>query len=285
MLHRYTYHAGLTTSDHAREKGAAPNDETSYLASQKKWGPDPERNWPQILHRPERNELPAPDYPIGILRYNGKIVLDLDNRPILDYVDLPATLSTEFSGQHMETITRLDPRISHKDFRARMPKTRKGRRGQTLKPYSLSAIAMRMARFRRKHGLSSWIQHEGSKNQNKLPMSQLSQGNTEADSTQRVLSPSPVAQANANSEKKGERATRAGRQALSVKATQERDDKNTSKLSKLRAAESEANGQIRVEISTKRKRTNHASPDIDQVELVRKRYNLRRPSRPSTPPP
>lgn len=81
--------------------------------------------------------------------------MDLENHPILDYVDLHATISTEFSGRDMEAIVRLDPRISRNDFRARMPSTRRiGRDGQIVKPsYGVSAISMRMLRFRMENGL------------------------------------------------------------------------------------------------------------------------------------
>lgn len=183
----------LTVSDHPRERGNSTNDVTSYLPSQKEWGPDRERNWPGILHRLERRELPFPDYDVGNLYYNGRVVLDLDNHPVLDYIDLPATLSTRFSGQYMEAITRLDPRISHNDFLVRMPARRVGRDSYTVRPpYSLSTIAMRMSRFRQEHGLLSWTKREGSKNIRDNVLSRLPWENIENNS---ILPPSLVTQA------------------------------------------------------------------------------------------
>lgn len=246
---------------------------TSYLPSQKGWGPDRNQNWPGILHRLERRGLSVADYHVGNLYYNGRLVLDLDNNPILDYVDLPATLSTEFSGEYMEAITRLDPRISHKDFRARMPETRRiGRDGQTVRPsYSLSTIGMRMTRFRQEQGLISWTKREGSESIRDFLISNLPQENIEANSTRGVLPPSLVAQADSWSRNKGKYAARAGGRALSQKERQERDDKEAQKLAKLRTAEVESEGKTQVQVGEKRKRTACDSPDVDEVESANKR--------------
>ncbi|MCJ1263534.1 hypothetical protein MMC22_003404 [Lobaria immixta] len=262
------------------QKRVAPNDVTSYLPSQKEWGANRVRNWPEILHRLEQRELRVPDYKVGDLYYNGRIVLDIDNHPVLDYVDLPATLSTEFSGLHMEAIARLDPRISHNDFRVRMPRTRQiGRDGRTLRPSpSLSAIGMRMTRFRQQNGLLSWTRREGSKNISGFMMSRLPQENIVANSTRGVLPPSLVEQADARDKNKGQYAARAGGRALSETARRERDDKESAKLAKLRAVEDQAKGQDQAQLGTKRKRTNHASPDTSEMELTNKR---RKPSDPS----
>ncbi|MCJ1270498.1 hypothetical protein MMC22_010395 [Lobaria immixta] len=117
----------LGSYDNPRERGANPNDVTSYLAIQKEWGPDRDVHWPKIegnvLHRFERNDYPIPEYTPEVWYDTGRIVLDLDNNPILKYEIIPATLSSELSGRDMEAIKRLDLRISRKDFRARMPST------------------------------------------------------------------------------------------------------------------------------------------------------------------
>lgn len=266
-------------SDPPREHGFAPDDVTSYLPSQKEWGPDRERNWPEILHRLERRELPVSDYLVGNLVYNGRVVLDLDNRPVLDFVDLPATLSTEFSGRCMEAISRLDPRISHGDFRARMPKTRRmGRDGQTVRPScSLSAIGMRMTRFRQEHGLISWTKREGSDNIRDFLINKLPQQNIEANSTRGVLPPSLLAQADARSRNKGQYSARAGGRALSQQERQNRNNKETERLAKLREAEVEFREEVRVQVGSKRKRATKASPDSDEVEVMSKRCKVGSP--------
>lgn len=243
--------------DYPQNRGAAPNDITSYLPSQKEWGPDRERSWPNVLHRVERKGLSVPDYQVRPLYYNGRVVLDLDSHPVLNYVDLPATLSTEFSGQHMEAITRIDPRISHNDFRVRMPNIRRiGQDGQTIRlSYSLGAIGMRMSRFRRENRLLAWKLQEGSQNTSDFPVSKLPKENITANSTE--------------------------------KTRKERDAKGMGKLAKLRTARLEATNQGldelqsriqgqdqegQIQVGTKRKRAKYASPDMgDDVQSVNKR--------------
>lgn len=183
----------------------------------------------------------------------------------------------------MEAITRLDPRISHNDFRVRMPKTRPiGRDGRTPRTsYSLSAIGMRMTRFRQQNGLLSWTRREGSKSISDFLMSRLPQENIGANSTRGVLPPSLVEQADARSKNKGQYAARAGGRALSEKARKKRYDKERSKLAKLRGAEVQVKEQVQAQTGTKRKRTSHASPDTFEMELTNKR---RKPSNTSQIP-
>ncbi|MCJ1260544.1 hypothetical protein MMC22_000406 [Lobaria immixta] len=114
--------------DHPRERGIANNDVTSFLPSQRDWGPDRDLHWPKIkdnvLHRFERNEYPILDYKQEVWFHAGKIALDLDNHAILKYHVLPATLSSVISGRDMEAMKRLNLRIGRKDFRARVPSAR-----------------------------------------------------------------------------------------------------------------------------------------------------------------
>ena len=162
----------LIFSDHPRERGIAANDVTSFLPSQKAWGPDRDLHWPNIkdnvLHRFERKGYPIPDYQPEVWYYEGKVVLDSDNHAILNYEVLPATLSSELSGRDIEAIKRLDLRIGRKDFRARMPSTiftKDKNKPQSTKPlHTLSAIGMRTTRFRKENGLISWTEREGGDN-------------------------------------------------------------------------------------------------------------------------
>lgn len=284
----------LTALDHPRERGVADDDVTSYLPRQKAWGPDREQNWPDILHRLERRGHPVPDYEVKNLMHNGQIVLDRDDRPILDYADLPATLSTEFSGRNMEAITRLDPRIGHRDFWVRMPKTRRtGPNGQTIRQsYSLSTIGMRMTRFRQENGLLSWKVREGSKNIREFLIKQLPQENVRANSTQGIPPPSLPEQMDARQKNKGQHPARAGQRALSETARKERNDKEGAKLAKLRAAQNEAKVQAQVQgpdqaqegnpiqergqalNGNKRRRTRDASSDDEEMQRAIKRNKI-----------
>ena len=64
----------------------------------------------------------------------------------------------------MEAIRRINPNITHKDFRARMPHHRSlGDTGEGLADmYSLTAIGMRMTRFRARAGCIAWGTRAGS---------------------------------------------------------------------------------------------------------------------------
>lgn len=225
----------------------------------------------------------------------AKIVLDQDNRPVLDFEDLPAILSAELSGQHMEAIARLDPRISHRDFLARMPKERRIRRnGQTIiKPsYSLSAIGMRVSRFRQENGLLSWNKREGSQNINQHLINRLPLENYEANSTRGIPPPGLLEQSKARQKNKAQHLARAGQRALSESERQKRQAKEDERLARLRAAEAEAkepkigeqdqeqdrvmdplaqeHGQVRN--GSRRKRTRDASADNDEeAQPVNKR--------------
>ena len=54
----------------------------------------------------------------------NKIVLDMDNHPVVAYEDIPLVLSSNFraneEGFLLEAIGRIDPRIERADFLARM---------------------------------------------------------------------------------------------------------------------------------------------------------------------
>ena len=51
---------------------------------------------------------------------DGRVVLDLDNNPVMDFRDLPATLSSEVEPALLEAIRRIEPRIRWQDCRARL---------------------------------------------------------------------------------------------------------------------------------------------------------------------
>ncbi|MCJ1282964.1 hypothetical protein MMC26_002291 [Xylographa opegraphella] len=142
--------------DHPRARGLGADDVTSFLPAQKTWGIE-RQYWPDVLfqiipdkstHLPEDNVKPW--------YRNGMILLDQDNRPLNDYDSIPATLSTEIEGQYMEAMSRLDSRIKHADFRARMPSTMVVKAGNPAVPlFTLNTISMRMSRFRDQAALVS----------------------------------------------------------------------------------------------------------------------------------
>lgn len=270
----------LTFLDHPRERGIAANDITSYLPSQKEWGPDRDLDWPKVennvLHRFERKDYQIPAYNPDVWYDAGRIVLDMDNHPILKYKVIPATLSSEFSGRDMEAIKRLDLRISSKDFRARMPSTiltKDRNKPQQKKPlYTLSALSMRTSRFRDENGLISWTKREGSGNVRQYRLDRMSDANIAANSTQGMVLPTLFEQGELRTLNKGQHLNRAGGRALSDDTRRERAKNEQQRLAKLHAADIEAAKQAAVPNDRKRKREDNLSvtePKLPQSKRVR----------------
>ena len=94
--------------------------------------------------------------------HEGRVVLDSDNHPVLNYPEIPKTCSSDMEGCIMEAIRRENPNITHKDFRARMPYFRTQEPSEKGKSFSLNAIGMRMTRFRRQAGCIAWNKRAGS---------------------------------------------------------------------------------------------------------------------------
>lgn len=268
----------LIFSDHPRERGIAANDVTSFLPSQKAWGPDRDLHWPNIkdniLHRFERKGYPIPDYTPEVWYYEGKVVLDSDNHAILNYEVLPATLSSELSGRDMEAMKRLDLRIGRKDFRARMPSTiftKDKNKPQFTKPlHTLSAIGMRTTRFRKENGLISWTEREGGGNIRQYLLKRMPLANIEANSTHWMSIPSLFEQEDSRSSNRGQHLKRAGGRALSNDIRNERERLNMERLERLRTADIEAKMQVGIQSGVKRKRGNVLS-DVEEGSQQSKR--------------
>ena len=79
---------------YGRDSGVGQHDQTAFLESQRHWGSVYQQQWPELLYRFRRNNYKGPDYPVGNMHYNGLLVLDGDNHPIRDFVDIPSTLSS-----------------------------------------------------------------------------------------------------------------------------------------------------------------------------------------------
>ena len=116
-------HNGQLKYDHQRKYGFTPYDETAFLASQQHWGED-RTHWHHIpgdlLNRLDRLGHKSRDYELHFMFDDGRVVLDMDNHPVVDYEDIPIVLSSAFEGWCMEAIHRIDSRIERADWRARM---------------------------------------------------------------------------------------------------------------------------------------------------------------------
>lgn len=268
----------LILLDHPRERGIAVNDVTSFLPSQKEWGPDRDIDWPKVennvLHRFERQGYPIPDYKPEVWYHAGRIVLDMDNNAILKYKVIPATLSSELSGRDMEAMERLDLRISRKDFRARMPSTiltKDKNKPQRIKPvYTLSALGMRTARFRQENGLISWTKREGGVNIRKFLLRRMPQANIAANSTQGMPFPTLFEQEDARKVNKGQYPNRAGRRALSENARVERAEKEQQRVEKFYTADIEAENKAAMRSGGKRKREVGLSTTEEELQRIKR---------------
>lgn len=212
----------LTWVAYPRQKGMAAEDITAFHPDQKDWAFEKRHLRPDILHQYEKRGYQNPCYQVQIWLYNGAVVLDNDSQPILDFKNMPKTISSQVEGGLQEAITRQDSRIDANDFRVRMPLDPKGR-GVISTP-CLSAIGMRRSRFRWRAGYLSWTPRTGSDDLKKYLDSILPAHCKAANSTRgfRELKPSEVKRMTL--ENRGKYLSRAGRRLLSP-AAREKSDK------------------------------------------------------------
>jgi len=177
--------------DHGRKFGAGPTDITSFLASQKSWGPE-RKDWPDVLFQIEVDKKTGLPKTVPHWYRNGRLVIDHDNHPLRDFPGLlPVTLSSEAEGWLLEAFTRSDPRVQIKDLRGRMPKdivvTKKNRIAgnihQTKPLFTPRTITQRTLRFRGQAGLKARDVRGGSDTINKgldalIPAEARKQNNT-----------------------------------------------------------------------------------------------------------
>lgn len=172
-----------TKPDHERGEGIASEDITSYLESQRGWGPERdgrnedgsyrEGNWPEILYQIQKpgNFLQSdPQYPGGVdWLYHGRIVLSVhDNLPLLKYDTLPDTISSKITGLEMEALLRLNPKVKTRDIVGRMPMYYLSDEGRRLLLYTSSTISMRTSRFRKENALMCWRTRGGTDRTNDM---------------------------------------------------------------------------------------------------------------------
>ena len=172
-----------TKPDHERGEGIASEDITSYLESQRGWGPERdgrnedgsyrEGNWPEILYqiqKPGNFSQSDPQYPGGVdWLYHGRIVLSVhDNLPLLKYDTLPDTISSKITGLEMEALLRLNPKVKTRDIVGRMPMYYLSDEGRRLLLYTSSTISMRTSRFRKENALMCWRTRGGTDRTNDM---------------------------------------------------------------------------------------------------------------------
>ena len=137
-----------------------------------------------------------------------------DSLPLLDYKDIPATLSSALEGRDMEAIKRTDPRIRQRDFIARMPLKYTSDGGIRKKAQSASSIGMKMTRFRQEHGMLSWVGREGSRTIRDALWSNLPQWNKTHNSIRGLKPPTELEKEKVREGNQGKFNKNAGRRAL-----------------------------------------------------------------------
>lgn len=199
-----------------RERGPGRDDVTSFLESQKDWGPERDKNWPDILYVFQKSKNHKdPAYDLKTWKFNGKIVLSAyDNRPIRVFRDLPDTLSSALSGRDLVAMKRTDPRIQQRDLIARMPVRHTTPAGTRRFLQSASSIGMRMTRFRQQHGLLSWVERDGSQTIRDALWARLPLANKLANSIRGLEPPTIAEQQEIKKGNAGKFLNRAGRRAL-----------------------------------------------------------------------
>lgn len=199
-----------------RERGLGRDDVTSFLESQKNWGPDRDKNWADVLYVFQKDKAHKdPSYELKSWKFRGKIVLSAyDDRPIRLFRDLPDTLSSALHGRDMEAMKRTDPRIQQRDFMVRMPIRHTTPAGTRRPLQSASSIGMRMTRFRQQQGMLSWIGRDGSKTIRNALWERLPPENKRANSVRGLAPPSIAEQEEIKMGNAGKFLNRAGRRAL-----------------------------------------------------------------------
>ena len=181
---------------HARARGRDRDDYTSYLYSQKHWGPSEDAR-PEILFQLHKADYQDPLYEPQdwICPWTGTTVLDHDTlRNYKAYRDIPSQLSSHVEPWLMVAIDRTDSRIGLKDFMIRIRPASGSRlvTNEDLPEKSKSNFKNRFqvarGRYRTRHGLTSWENRQGTKQiaaeiESRLTAKQL------ADNTVRGLPP------------------------------------------------------------------------------------------------
>ena len=141
-----------------------------------------------LLKRPKTNfEIPNPDY----MMYDGVIMLDPDDWPILDWPGLPRCISSQIEGWRIEALRRVFPWLALPHFRARMPR-QVLKKSVGIKPlFGLSSLTQRVSRFRESNDIPPWKKVHVSKGTDltKHTLARLSGEGLELNSTARLEHP------------------------------------------------------------------------------------------------
>ncbi|KAL9030843.1 MAG: hypothetical protein Q9196_001070 [Gyalolechia fulgens] len=153
---------------HPQPHGHGPDDLTapvSFPLDHLSWGFKDRAHYPPINFVLHRKEYRHPNYEVLHWYYNGRLVIDLEDKPVKKFLHLPPTISSKIPGGHIEALLRFDDRTTYADIRARMPpKVLSYRNGNTTeRPLKkLGALSTAAARYRELAGCLNWHDRMGS---------------------------------------------------------------------------------------------------------------------------
>ncbi|KAL8941014.1 MAG: hypothetical protein Q9216_002494 [Gyalolechia sp. 2 TL-2023] len=155
----------LTKIGYPSDHGADDHDRMAFHPSYANFNMKVREGRPDILYEWEhKKQKPAPKHP-GYMRdtTDGKFLLDVNNHPIRDWPELPATISGQVEGMWIEYWRRLNPQISLPDVVARCPKVTQKHASSKEHKLSIAAFGNRMRRHRVLLGTRAWEEREGSR--------------------------------------------------------------------------------------------------------------------------
>lgn len=135
-------------------------DVTAPYPTQITWDFQDRSQWPNLLTlwqppQPRNN----PTYQVGVMRYNGHVVLDTTGSPIRDF-RIPLTISSRIEGLRIEAWLRADNRLTLSDIVSRMW-TKGGVGGTKVPSFDRRALSKRASLARCKAGIISWMEKRG----------------------------------------------------------------------------------------------------------------------------
>ena len=153
-------YADQVTANRQPASGDDRLDVTAPYSTQITWDLDDRSQWPNVLtlwQPPEPRNTPT--YQVGVMRYNGHVVLDTSGSSIRDF-RIPLTISSRIEGLRIEAWMRADDRLTLGDIVSRMW-TKGGPGGTKVPSFDRRALSKRASLARCRVGIISWLPKKG----------------------------------------------------------------------------------------------------------------------------
>ncbi|KAL8881725.1 MAG: hypothetical protein Q9192_007734 [Flavoplaca navasiana] len=165
-LELYAREAQKGQYNYPQAQGMKEEDKTSFHPAYVNIDMKVRERRPHLSYQWSRRGGRTPYYHPGLLRdpADGKILLDKNNHPILDWPELPKTISAQIQGFWFEFYYRLNNNIRIEDIIARLPKmTQAGPNTKYREIPSRSAYGNSRSKDRLATGSCAWEHKEGTK--------------------------------------------------------------------------------------------------------------------------